>query len=526
MTDLGVLTRLKVPAWFLLLIALIAIIAFDPRGLDSFAQAAQSNRSQSPAQDVNRKTTAAGDSQLTRAIIIKFRQGTGVRLRDRRFVRLVDDLSPESQSEYEYSQFDPLRIAGQISTVNQIVAGSPVLDIARLFLLPEERLERERYEGEKISGRTPADLNLYYRLTMGPGQEFDSLVEQLSALDIIEQAYVEPKIILAGGINLPVATPDLMPQQQYLNPAPEGIDASYAWTLPGGRGERVKIIDIETAWNFGHEDLPPPFYRAGWRLPVLEARNHGTAALGQLIGADNGYGIRGIAHRARAGVVSWIGMGVAAAINVAAAQLDAGDVILIEVQAQGPTTSQACQCGCQQFEYIPVEYFPAEFDAISQATARGIVVIEAAGNGSVSLDHPAYQERFNRDRRDSGAIIVGAGEPSTGSPTCWTNYGSRVDLHVWGAGIVTTGYGDLEVNGRGEDQFYTSRFSGTSGASPMVAGAAAIIQGVRKARGAPPLGPLWMRNLLNQTGTPPAESEKHIGPRPDLRHALTALADR
>lgn len=499
------LTQLKILRKFLLLIiALLATVAVVSTPSSFLAE-------------------SVGAPLSSRAIIIKFREGASVRLSAGRFVRLADAPSRQLPLRNQPSQPDAQRLASQVSLINQIVAVRPDLEVSRLFLLPEEKLDHERQEGEQKSRHTLADLNLYYRLTVSSGADVDWLLEELNALDIIEHAYLEPRIELAGRNNRLPRSPDLRLEQGYLNPAPLGIDAYYAWNLPGGRGEGVKIIDIETGWNLTHEDLPPTFYRAGLRLTALEARNHGTAVLGQLVGVDNGYGIIGIAHRARAGVVSWIGIGVAAAINLAAAKLDPGDILLIEVQAQGPATGQTCDCGCQQFESVPVEYHPAEFDAIRQATARGIIVVEAAGNGSVDLDHPAYQGRFHRDVRDSGAIIVGAGEPFTGLSMCWTNYGSRVDVHAWGESIVTTGYGDLNPIVRNEYQYYTRRFAGTSGASPIVAGAAAIIQGVRRAHGAPPLTPLEMRALLTETGTPQGESEKHMGPRPDLRNALDAM---
>ena len=38
------------------------------------------------------------------------------------------------------------------------------------------------------------------------------------------------------------------------------------------------------------------------------------------------------------------------------------------------------------------------------------VVVEAAGNGAVELDAPECEGWFDRSVRDSGAIIVGAGE--------------------------------------------------------------------------------------------------------------------
>ena len=107
----------------------------------------------------------------------------------------------------------------------------------------------------------------------------------------------------------------------------------------------------------------------------------------------------------------------------------------------------------------------------------------------------------------------------------WTNYGSRVDVHGWGDSVATLGYGDSgewsRVNRDDSRQFYTGGFSGTSSASPIVAGAVAAIQGIRKTRSLPVLDPFQMRRTLRDTGTPQSEpASRNIGPLPNLRAAL------
>jgi hypothetical protein len=168
-----------------------------------------------------------------------------------------------------------------------------------------------------------------------------------------------------------------------------------------------------------------------------------------------------------------------------------------------------------------MEYWQGEYDAIATATANGVVVVEAAGNGSANLDDAAYGGRFNRAVRDSGAILVGASTSTTRVPMCWTNFGGRVDVHGWGENVVTMGYGDLFSSG--EDQYYTSFFSGTSSASPIVTGAAASVQGAARASGRAALDSRAMRSLLAGTGTAQANDARRIGPLPDLRRALTQL---
>jgi hypothetical protein len=151
-------------------------------------------------------------------------------------------------------------------------------------------------------------------------------------------------------------------------------------------------------------------------------------------------------------------------------------------------------------------------------------VVEAAGTGGEDLDIPYYEGRFSRGLRDSQAILVGAGEPYTGMPHDFSNFGSRVDIQGWGSGVMTIGYDNI-VPGAGTDarQRYRESFGGTSSASPIVAGAAAAIQSIRLVYGLPVLTSAQMRQLLRDTGTSGLSSPRQIGPLPNLRRAIDSL---
>ncbi|MFP2931647.1 hypothetical protein ACLESO_41970 [Pyxidicoccus sp. 3LG] len=84
--------------------------------------------------------------------------------------------------------------------------------------------------------------------------------------------------------------------------------------------------------------------------------------------------------------------------------------------------------------------------------------------------------------------------------------------------MTTLGYGDLFASG--EDQYYTSTFSGTSSASPIVTGASISLLGVFHARGPNGQNARTIRHLLASTGTAQATDARHIGPQPDLRRAI------
>jgi len=457
-------------------------------------------------------------------IVVKFVEGSGVRLRQGRL-----------------TSFE----AADLSGLDEVAAIAPQGKWHRLFTRPEVDLARDKERGEARTGWQLADLNLYFRFELPPDTpDPAAVIDSLNALDIVEIAYPEPipqeaQVLEDPGPvgDIPPTTPNFTNQQGYLNAAPQGLDARYSWQFDGGAGLGIDIIDVEQGWDVCHEDLD---VLAG---DVLAGTNsgsdHGTAVLGEMIGFNNNYGVTGIAHQANVRMVSYIGIDsypdVHNALNTAAANLNAGDIYLIEIHAYAVDSGLDCHCNCGQFEYVAMEYFQANFDAIQTATANGIIVVEAAGNGSMNLDSSIYNNRFNRNVRDSGAIVVGAatsGVPHEG--TCWTNYGSRVDVYGWGYDVVTTGYGNaagadgLFDTGTDDCQDYRDGFSGTSSASPMIVGAAADIQGILLARGDDLLTPLEMRAILANNGTPhgtnPEDSPRGIpiGVLPDLRQAIPA----
>ena len=347
-------------------------------------------------------------------------------------------------------------------------------------------------------------------------------------------------------------TPDFTGRQGYLGAAPGGIDALYAHTRPGGRGAGVQIIDIELGWRFSHEDLLRNQGGVVGGVPSNDQDDvdHGTAVVGVMGGDVNTFGITGICPDANVRAISicvdsacttW---NPAGAITNAADMLSPGDIILIELHYPGPRFD--FQWRKDQLGYIPVEWWEDEFQAIRYATmARGVIVVEAAGNGAENLDDPLYNtpkvgfpsswtNPFNRANRDCGAVLVGAGAPPPGthgfdhgpdrSRLDFSNFGASVDAQGWGAQVTTTGYGWLQ-GGPSQDEWYMDQFGGTSGASPIVAGALACLQGFRRATGGAVLTPAFARLRLRATGSPQQDAPgrpagQRIGNRPNLRERI------
>lgn len=394
---------------------------------------------------------------------------------------------------------------------------------------------------------------LRYYTVRGQVGDLAALADRLRRDDTVAAAYVKPAAEpplapLAHNTvapDAPAVTPDFRTRQGYLDAAPAGIDAAWAHTRPGGLGTGVRVIDVEGAWRFTHEDLRQNQggVIGGTSSAELGWRNHGTAVAGEISGDLNAYGVTGIAPEAHIRAISIFGIGSAAAIRSAADALDPGDVLLIELHRPGPRFDYRGQP--DQRGYIAVEWWPDDFAAIRYAVGRGIVVVEAAGNGNENLDDPVYDARpgdfptswhnpFRGGDADSGAVLVGAGAPPPGlhgrdhgparSRLPFSNYGVRLDAQGWGREVTTTGYGDLQ-GGADEDFWYTDEFSGTSSASPIVVGAVAAYQGMR-AIGPGRATPDQVRALLRATGSPQTDAPgrpvtQRIGALPDLR-AMTA----
>lgn len=495
------------------------------------------------------------------------------------------------ESPYEPSRRELIVVANRDAglrshqTTISSLSGAEVGDLDRVLknagarMMPlfgdsEERLQQERAAmaselpsaDARFFGEVP-DLSVYYQVD-ADDESLDELAEQLAKCQTVHAAYVKPaaypsqqQAIATGTVgsgaellnamqsleaDAPPVTANFVTRQGYLMPAPGGVDAIYASSMPGGGGAGVGIVDIEGAWRFTHEDLVQnqggvvggtPTTDLGWR-------NHGTAVIGVLGGDRNAFGITGICPDARVRAVSIFGnTGSAGAIRQAAQLSNKGDIILIELHRPGPRFNFTAPNG--QRGFIAIEWWPDDFDAIRYAVMRGVIVVSAAGNGAENLDDPIYNVRpagfpagwrnpFNRNLADSGSIIAGAGAPPPGthghnhgpdrSRLDFSNFGSVLDAQGWGREVTTTGYGDLQ-GGVNENLWYTDQFSGTSSASPIVVGSIACVQGVLRARQRPVLSPTRARELLRATGSPQTDAagrprSQRIGNRPNLRQLI------
>lgn len=426
----------------------------------------------------------------------------------------------------------------QIIPWHQLKEQFPGIDLRRLYTsVSPERIKALVAQAVELDHTyKPPNFLTYFLVQIPPAINPAKVAETFLKYPSVETAYVDPPKVnpTVTGANAPWSQSQGYPNQSqngYLNASPKGINACYAWNLPGGDGADQDFIDIERGWTFDHEDLP-----THGNTPLVGANvdvhhPHGTATLGVVCGMDNSIGIVGIApHIRTVRCVSYViydkdlnilKENLPDALEAAINTLSYGGVLLLEAQLGGTN--------------LPVELLRAEWDGIRLATALGITVVEAAGNALPSLqDLDAYPYaagdpilRRGSGFCDSGAIMVGAGSsasPHTRLP--FSNYGSRIDCYAQGEAVTTAWSNQSDPYVLSGPNAYTTQFDGTSSAAAIIAGVALAVQGMVFASRHYRFGAWQMRSLLSdpQNGTISANPiTDRIGVMPDLKKLSNAI---
>ena len=232
----------------------------------------------------------------------------------------------------------------------------------------------------------------------------------------------------------------------------EAIGADQVWDAPTGENT-VKVAVIDTGLNMGHEDLAGRCeigydYVADTDASMTDLIGHGTKVSGVISAvADNGKGIAGTAGSAPVSVVAYRAGGEDASDQ--AVRLDYVIAALEEITSRPDIQVVNLSFGGNEPDAL-------EEAAVERAVEAGKVVVASAGNsGTQELNYPASYD---------GVISVGAVTASQ-NIAYFSNHNAQVDICAPGAQVYTTGMDGGYATG-----------SGTSYASPIVAGAAAVVK--------------------------------------------------
>lgn len=362
--------------------------------------------------------------------------------------------------------------------------------------------------------------------------------------------WLEPDKVVALDVASNVANPPNTGDDDFfldLQWGHDAINAFEAWedAVPGrGRGVRVAVLD--EGIDADHPDLAPnlntslsasfvpgenPFARPGLFF------SHGTHVAGTIAGADNGFGIIGVAPEAElvsvkvlseftgSGEFDWVIAGIRYAGYIRS------DVINMSLGAVLDSRGACDIEGCYTAQDVK-DIRDAIARAVRYAQRRGATVIASAGNSAIDFD--AWENRYLVDFPASvpGVVAISATAPVNWAsdpanayfdyPTSYTNGGrlfvdfgapggdfwypgdENCTFNILGApftrpcwvfdGIFSAGTADA-----GLARFYWS--IGTSMAAPHASGVAAILIGWEGGSMSPGIVYAEMRRLADYVGS-------------------------
>lgn len=238
---------------------------------------------------------------------------------------------------------------------------------------------------------------------------------------------------------------ELIPEavgDDYIDWGLKDVGAESAWAKTKGKGIKVAVLD--TGIDPDHKDLQPNLKAyadfTGSTYGVEDMQGHGSHCAGIIAGVDNGVGIIGVAPEVElyAGkVLGDNGSGSYDSIIKGIQWAMSQQVDVISMSLGSPTA------GPEQLHQV-----------IQQAHAQGIIMIAATGNENGEVCYPAAYDE----------VIAVSAIDQNNNRASFSNYGIQNEIAAPGVNIVST-----YKNGT------YARLSGTSMATPLVAGATALI---------------------------------------------------
>ncbi|WP_419995731.1 S8 family serine peptidase [Streptomyces boninensis] len=134
-----------------------------------------------------------------------------------------------------------LKDAKDTAVLRDVLRSHPGGWLRRAAPEPEKQVTERRVRAERRTGRDLPDMNAWYLITVRSG--IGLLLAELNALPAVEIAMAQPE-------RSSPAEP-LQRYQDYRSPVgagatpPDGIDADYASSQPGGKGDGIAVTDIE-----------------------------------------------------------------------------------------------------------------------------------------------------------------------------------------------------------------------------------------------------------------------------------------
>lgn len=285
---------------------------------------------------------------------------------------------------------------------------------------------------------------------------------------------------LAAGVDVPDDPRASQEEQYYLYGGEfgtmKGADVLNAWNRVAG-GSDVTVAVFDSGCRLDHEDLAGTLltdlaYDAASRKPLKDfeakdqdANGHGTAVAG-LVGAlsGNGKGIAGTGFNARLLPVKvhnpLIGSPDTATVLKGISYV--ANLVRTERSKGNDFNLRVANMSFISYPGAGEESDPALHRAIQDLRAEGVMTVAAGGDG----DGSGNAKTEYGYPSDFPEVVGVTALEQTGRNAPWSDYNDKKDLSAPAVDLATTLADAPDAYGR---------FSGTSGASPIVAGVAALL---------------------------------------------------
>lgn len=290
----------------------------------------------------------------------------------------------------------------------------------------------ERLGGVKIKDLPMVDGAVVYL----PSKAAEHAVAGISGVKYVERDLV----VQALGKPVPPQPVQVLPW------GVDRVNADLVWA--SYTADRVKVAVVDTGINTSHPDLfgnlKGGMSAVSYTRSYNDDNGHGSHVAGIIAAMNNSIGVIGVAPAADLYAVKVLdrnGSGYLSDIIEGLQWVVANHINVVNMS-------------------LGTSSYSASFDsAVRQTIASGVVVLAAAGNSGPSANTVMYPAKF------AGVIAVSAtNSDSSNTIASFSSRGPEVDLAAPGVGVFST-Y---------KNQSYAT-LSGTSMASPHVAGVAALV---------------------------------------------------
>jgi len=335
----------------------------------------------------------------------------------------------------------------QLQQVEEQLNLNPTDDSVERYIITFKNENKNAALGK--NGKVPRNANAAEQMMKAKGLQAKMYLESIGA-SVVEANLSQVKDLLQDSR---VASVEVDPKRYLFDfqiaadSVPYGITMVQANQVSDANAGNTKVCVIDTGYRLGHVDLPNTgvtgFSFSGHGSWNTDGNGHGTHVAGTMVALSNGQGVVGTLPSGQAGV------------HIVKIFNDSGNWTNASNLIQGIESCRAAGAKVVNMSLGGSGSSSAEATAMTNFYNGGMLLIAAAGNGgNTSFSYPASYD----------AVVSVAAVDSSRNLASFSQRNSQVELAGPGVGVNSTwnngGYNSI---------------SGTSMASPHVAGVAALV---------------------------------------------------